>query len=57
MGGTNTFDSSVCLCACMRVCASVMLTVPGCSRSLSVGADMLSESLMAAMLEGVDLCV
>lgn len=53
MGGTNTFDSSVCLCAC--VC--VMLTVPGCSRSLSIGADMLSVSLMAAMLEGVDLCV
>lgn len=49
MGGTNTFNS-VCLCACA-------LTVPGCSRSLSVGADMLSVSLMAAMLEGVDLCV
>lgn len=45
----------MCVCACMR--ASVMLTVPGCSRSLSVGADMLSVSLMAAMLEGVDLCV
>lgn len=47
----------MCVHACVRVCASVMLTVPGCSRSLSVGADMLSVSLMAAMLEGVDLCV